>query len=220
LYLRLTLAVAQISETEPLLQEQQEPESIEAKIPISVLLYDWLWHSWYQVSITIFVLARILILIFSSDLDRLLVGHFSVPLFPIFSTTVGFALYGILAAGAWMIFVREDPFNKGPKILTKLLFLLGTLMLLPVILEPSVFVRFAHYMGVPIKDSCIVPPWWWITKASDIDDVIPHGWASWMDIFMWMCMLGYTFIFSAVQIEYRRNKDVWTNNIGMAVANC
>ncbi|KAI8821716.1 uncharacterized protein EV422DRAFT_578010 [Fimicolochytrium jonesii] len=117
---------------------------------------------------------------------------------------------------------------------TKLLLLTAGACYVPWMVEPGVLTRAidAVVMHGPAGANyesrvCAVPPWWWLEaddsaakwkRVADAEGRYDgarterpdlHGWASWVDVGMWVGFVGECLFFAVVRREWRRNKEEW-----------
>ncbi|KAI8905609.1 hypothetical protein EDD86DRAFT_249182 [Gorgonomyces haynaldii] len=143
---------------------------------------------------------------------------------PVLLIIGGLLQYGSLLWLSCRILLQHTPQQRGtrsrrqigPLLWTKVLFFIGTLLILVWALEISVVSRFITetvdvwgQSKLSLQGNlCAVPPWWWIDKDSvsftGKKVYVAHGWASWLDILQWLGLLGYICIFSAVKREFKR----------------
>ncbi|KAJ3116060.1 hypothetical protein HDU96_010526 [Phlyctochytrium bullatum] len=100
----------------------------------------------------------------------------------------------------------------GPGLRARALLLASAFCLVAALIEPSYLSAFASTYWNPDTSICVVPPWWWLdNKTTSVFHNArgTHGWASAVDLSIWIGGLGFLLGFYFVVIEFKRNMEEW-----------
>ncbi|KAI9364482.1 hypothetical protein DFJ73DRAFT_809656 [Zopfochytrium polystomum] len=100
--------------------------------------------------------------------------------------------------------------SPGPTAQSRLVLVVALLAVQLAVIDPSLLAR-AVGLFVKINDSaeiCAVPPWWWIDIVESVSLPLAHGWASLVDLLVWVGFAGALLLYHFVKQEYKRNSEV------------